>query len=145
MSDDSENFDELKRLLALKRHEAAPPGFFQDLPGRVLNQIEAEQEAGANGWWGRLMESFRVRPAFSGAFAMGLCAMLMAAVYYGSRPGADSNGSVATDPVGTGQLVADNPFNTTNLNQTSPPSGMFDPTVGSGVQRASRTNTSTKP
>ena len=141
MSDDSENFDELKRLLALKRHETPPPGFYQDMPGRVLNQIESEKEASATSLWSQLMESFRLRPAFSGAFAMGLCALLMVAVYYRPQSGTNPEG-VTSDP--RGQMVADNPFTSTNLNQTSPPSGMFDPTLGPGVQRASQTNTTPK-
>lgn len=136
MSDNSENFDELKRLLALKRHETPPPGFFQDLPGRVLNQIEEEQQATAANWWRQLMESFRLRPAFASAFSMGLCAMLIAGVYYGSRPGQSAD-TAAPEP---GQMVVNNPFTATNNNLTSPPSGTFDPALGSGLQRASKTN-----
>lgn len=38
-------FDPLRRLLALKRHEVPPPGFFDRLPDRIMAQIAMPQQS----------------------------------------------------------------------------------------------------
>ena len=147
MDDNSENFDELKRLLAVKRHEVPPPGFHRDLRERILNQIAEEDGAKAVGWWRRLVESFELRPALSSGFAAGLCGILVAGVYWGVQSGPE--GSLQPSFVSDGQMgdptrepEIHNPFSATNAVLTSPPPGVFDPQLGPGLQQVSKTNVS---
>lgn len=149
MEDESENFDELKKLLSLKRHEQPPPGFYRDLPGRVLQQIEAE-EARSPGFWERLVGAFELRPALSTAFAGLMVGLLVVAVQRGSvADSGDAPGStLALDEpaVEQGAVLVNNPFDLTNHHSlTSPPSGVFDPQLGPDVQRASATNSQIVP
>jgi hypothetical protein len=143
MSTEPENFDALRKLLALKRHEQPPPGFFRDLPGKVMIRIERE-DAAAVGWWVRLREAFELRPALSVGFAGALCGLLMAGVYFGNRtePGAEP-GLAVTAP-SRDDAAARNPFNVTTGDFSRPPEGIFEPKVG--VQRVEfRTNATVRP
>jgi len=134
MSNEPENFDELRKLLALKRHEQPPPGFFRDLPGRVLDQIEREEAAGV-GWWARLKEAFELRPALSVGFAGGLCCLLVAGIYHGQQTGADGDPGLAVNEVTGMSPEVNNPFNVSTGEFAQPPVGIFDPQVGPAVER----------
>lgn len=61
----------LRRMLALKRHEAPPPGFFDDLPERVRAGIRCDAAERARPWWQRLATRPGWRPALAGACALG--------------------------------------------------------------------------
>jgi hypothetical protein len=81
MNGDPENFESLRRLLALKRHESPPPGYFNDFSRRVMARIEAgEQGADSASWrtWlQRVWTALEARPAFAGAFGAAVCAFLV--------------------------------------------------------------------
>lgn len=59
----------LLRLLALKRHEIPPPGFFDRLPGRILLSIRAGTEVPDRSWWESLWELVRREPMVVGSYA----------------------------------------------------------------------------
>ena len=51
MNENENNFESLRRLLALKRHEMPPPGYFNNFSSQVVHRIRAgEPEAQPAGW-----------------------------------------------------------------------------------------------
>lgn len=85
MNPESENFEQLRRLLALKRHEVPPPGYFDRFSRDVIARIKAG-ERGSEGlaekfpWLGRILAAFDTRPAIAGAFGAAVCALLVTAI-----------------------------------------------------------------
>jgi hypothetical protein len=68
-----EDFDSLQKLLQLKRHEQAPPRYFDEFSGRVMARIGA---GGARlSWWERL--GFDVRPALGAATGVLACGLVI--------------------------------------------------------------------
>jgi hypothetical protein len=84
MNPDSEDFDSLRQLLALKRHEVPPPGYFDRLSRDVMARIKAGEQGGQVGadfsWFQRLLSMFDVKPVFAGAFGTAVCAFLISGV-----------------------------------------------------------------
>jgi hypothetical protein len=79
MNSDPENFDALRKLMALKRHEVPPPGYFNRLPGSIISRIERGE--GKLTFLERISAEFTVRPAFVYAFAVAACGALTTSLY----------------------------------------------------------------
>jgi hypothetical protein len=84
MSPEKENFEQLRRLLALKRHEQPPPGYFHDFSRQVLARIQADEAVAKSSllgrlapWVGNLWEGFEAKPVLAGAFGVGVCSLLI--------------------------------------------------------------------
>jgi hypothetical protein len=96
MNENENNFESLRRLLALKRHETPPPGYFNDFSSQVLQRIRLGQtEKSANlfeelfnhaPWLANLLHAFDTRPVFAGGFAGALCLLLLFGIVYAERP-----------------------------------------------------------
>jgi len=90
MNENEQDFDGLRRLLALKRHEVPPPGYFENLPNDIRARLragEANQAARVEmPWLLRLLSAFEAKPAFAGAFASALCMLLLGAIVFAERP-----------------------------------------------------------
>lgn len=97
MSAEQENFEQLRKLLALKRHEQPPPGYFDKLPGNVIARIEAGERS--EPVWGRLLPRFLSRPAFAYGFGLAACAILVLGVGHSlkNEPSPNDSQSVAVD------------------------------------------------
>ncbi len=79
MKTDPENFEALRKLIAIKRHEVPPPGYFNRLPGTIITRIECGE--GKLSFWERISADFTIRPAFAYAFVLAACGALTASLY----------------------------------------------------------------
>jgi len=84
MNPDSENFDSLRKLMALKRHEIPPPGYFDAFSRNVMARIKVgdfgEEIGEQESWLKRFLGMFNVKPVFAGAFGTAVCAFLVSGV-----------------------------------------------------------------
>ena len=94
MMNESENeFEPLRRLLALKRHEIPPPGYFNDFPRLVMARLrsgeaDAPRAIAAPSWWLKFFQAFEAKPVYVGSFACSLCLLLLLGIIYAERPDA---------------------------------------------------------
>jgi hypothetical protein len=87
MSEDTENFDRLRQLLALKRHEQPPPGYFNNFSHQVILRIQAGERGEAvaifdgffweAAWLQRIWAALETKPILAGAFGVALCGLLI--------------------------------------------------------------------
>jgi hypothetical protein len=96
MNPEQKNFEQLRRLLALKRHEQPPPGYFNNFSAQVVARIQADQaRAGENSlrerlfgeipWINRLWEALEAKPALAGAFGVLVCGLLISGMVYSEQ------------------------------------------------------------
>ena len=117
MSFAPENFEALRRLLAIKRHEQPPPGYFNDFSRQVIVRIQAGE--GASGvsllgqflqpvsWVRGLWNSFEAKPVVAGAFGVGVCGLLVVGLISSERIDADAN-SLATTTINLDNVPSPN-------------------------------------
>jgi hypothetical protein len=95
MNQDTENFEQLRRLLALKRHEQPPPGYFNDFSRQVIARIQVG-ERGEGGdlierllweapWMRRVWAALEAKPILAGAFGVAVCGLLITGVVYSDK------------------------------------------------------------
>jgi len=110
MSPESENFEQLRRLLILKRHEQPPPGYFHHFSREVIVRIKAGDtgETVTAAWWSwqgswlqRPWTAIESRPALAGAFGVVVCGFFAAGALLTDNPDANPDLAVANAlPVG---------------------------------------------
>jgi len=122
MERDEQNFESLRRLLALKRHEVPPPGYFDNFSCEVITRIKAGEHLEAPGlveklsweatWFGRLWTALEARPAMAGLCGVAVCGLLVSGLVFSESKG-DSSAGIAVfmaPEVGAGlKLAADPP------------------------------------
>src|ERR1017187_5902257 len=109
MKENENNFESLRRLLALKRHETPPPGYFENFSSEVTARIRAgvsKQLTGELPWFFRLLSTFEAKPAFTGAFASALCLLLLFGIVYAERPDIAPQPLLQAAPVSSPLAVA---------------------------------------
>jgi hypothetical protein len=74
------DFDNLRRLLALKRYEQPPPGFFSHFSDRVIARIEAEEMTTPAPGWRRWLAALDFRPSLAGAYGLLVVGLIVAGV-----------------------------------------------------------------
>src|SRR3954469_13157033 len=104
MSPEQENFDSLRRLLALKRHEQPPPGYFQHFSAQVISRIQAGERVDRSGFWAslsweapwlqQLWRAFDTKPIMAGALGMAVCGLLVSAIAFSEKA---ANPALAAD------------------------------------------------
>ena len=92
MNQNDQEFEQVKRLLKLKRHEVPPPGYFNHFSSGVISRIRAgealrsqslaERLQNEAGWFRRWLRIFETRPGMVGGFATSLCLLLLLTVVF---------------------------------------------------------------
>jgi hypothetical protein len=84
----------LRRLLALKRHEQPPPGYFNRFSGQVIARIRAGEQAPDSlwerlsldlSWVQRLWTAFETKPLLAGAFGVTVCGLITTGFLFSDR------------------------------------------------------------
>lgn len=117
MSAETQNFDQLRRLLALKRHEQPPPGYFNAFSSKVIARIEAGERADdpvgfvrfiwEGVWLQKLWDAIEAKPALAGVFGAAVCGFLIAGVIYTDSPASYQQFTSVTTPGQQDQKVSD--------------------------------------
>ena len=105
MRPEPENFEQLRRLLVLKRYEQPPPGYFDKFSSQVIARIEAgEQAADAMSlgrwlwdgvWLQRVWEALENKPALAGVFGVCVCGLLIVGIVQSDYPTNNRNPGVS--------------------------------------------------
>ena len=92
MSENNDEFNSLRQLLALKRHETPPPGYFEDFSSQIIGRLKSgaarretplvEKLAGEAPWLLRFIRSFQARPMLVGGLAGALSLILVGGIIY---------------------------------------------------------------
>jgi hypothetical protein len=96
MSPNSENFEQLRRLLVLKRYEQPPPRYFHDFSNQVIARIRLGEGRGRSAPCMealqreasrllRMWTAFAAKPFAAGAFGLAMSALLITGVLYSER------------------------------------------------------------
>jgi len=109
MNADPENFDSLMQLLALKKYEQPPPGYFNRLPGQILARLESQEEEA--GFWGKLFSGLVVRPALAYSVGLAFCGAFATGIFYAfqvqpTEVASESNGSQGWEYAGNSELAS---------------------------------------
>jgi len=145
MDQSTENFEQLRRLLALKRHEQPPPGYFNNFSREVIVRIKAGKRGGHEAfierllweapWLQRVWAALEAKPILAGVCGVAVCGLLISGVIYSDRadvppvalvPVSDTRTAPASQTVVAGM---DNPFlgnpaGVAETPSTSPMAGM---------------------
>jgi hypothetical protein len=80
MNPDPQDFEQLRRLFAIKRHEQPPPGYFDRFSREVVSRIKAGEQGDRvhdGSWLQRIWAALETKPVFAGAFGASVCAVLI--------------------------------------------------------------------
>ena len=117
MNSEPENFETLRQLMALKRHEQPPPEYLEKLSDRIITRIEHGE--GQLNFWDKLSANFSLRPSLAYAFGLTICGALgLSSFYLVRQEMADTteaaSGMTLRGPVHAAMLAS-------QLQQTTPP------------------------
>jgi hypothetical protein len=141
MNPEQENFQELRRLLGLKRYEQPPPGYFNHFSDQVIARLQAGERFQRDSlleallwqvpWVQRLWKALETKPIIAGAFGVTVCGLLLAGIGYSERT-EPPNIAVLTPAGAVAPVlmnVASEPASPSPLNAESPAPG-FSSTDG---------------
>jgi hypothetical protein len=117
MNDSEQNFEELKQLLRLKRHEIPPPGYFNHFTSQVLSAIREERtispsslsNPGAS-WLVRFLSIFDSRPGLVGGLATSLMLLLVFGVVLSDHSGSDYSPQSVFSPAASASAQNSSPL-----------------------------------
>jgi hypothetical protein len=73
----------VEKIIALKRLEQPPPGYFRLLPERIIHRIE--QGEGQSNFWETLSAAFGIRPVLAYALGLTVCGALTVGIWCAPR------------------------------------------------------------
>ena len=117
-----DEFESLKKLLALKRHEEPPPGYFDRLPGEIRARI-AHAQASPEPWWRRWLATWDLSPALATSYTVVAVTLVVGGIWMAKQPVAEGGPQIVTTPVPS---VDANLTNTIIASNAAPP-GLFNP------------------
>jgi len=83
MNREDQNFDQLRRLLKLKRYEQPPPRYFNDFSTQVVSRLRSSQSTDlSDNWLQRLWRALELKPIMPAAFGAAICGLLVAGAVY---------------------------------------------------------------
>jgi hypothetical protein len=148
MSESEHNFQDLKRLLKLKRHEIPPPGYFNNFSSQVISRIRAgeAEQAGSysvkmkdqSPWLHTLLHLFDARPGLIGGLATSACLLVVFGIVLGQH--SDSNEAMSASAQ-TPQIFA----SSTPAPATTTAAPLSDPIASSGITLSTNPVTSLQP
>ncbi len=77
MSDSPDQFQSLQRLLALKRYEQPPPGYFERLQQQISTRIQHLEKKPEPSFWERVVLRVLHRPQVAYGFGLAACGTLI--------------------------------------------------------------------
>ncbi len=107
MSPVPDDFEQLRRLLALKRYEQPPPGYFHGFSREVIVRIKAGElsESETSGWsfgvgslFQRVWTTLDARPVLAGAFGVAVCGFFVVGALLSDTGVADANAGGKDSP-----------------------------------------------
>jgi len=104
MNPETDQFESVRRLLALKRYEQPPPGYFDEFSVKVIARIQTLQEIQSRPWWHRWLCYLEERPLLAGASGVACCGVLLCGLSL-SQLVADTNTALAYSPAEPGDTV----------------------------------------
>ncbi|MFM2081440.1 MAG: hypothetical protein RL380_131 [Verrucomicrobiota bacterium] len=90
MSAAPDEFEKLRKLLALKKHEVPPPGYFDHLAGDVRARLRGgehlksdlwEQMGEEASWMQRFWGALAAKPALATVCGVGVCAVALGGIF----------------------------------------------------------------
>lgn len=97
MNAENQDFEALRRLLKLKRHEKPPPRYFNDFSSQVVNHLRSsrpadrenvmERLAWESPWLQKVLSVLQGRPIVTGVLGAAACALLVGGAIYSEQPG----------------------------------------------------------
>ena len=100
-----DDFEQLRKLLALKRYEVPPPGYFDSLPRKVMTRVEMTELGIYSTWWEWVVARFDAKPLLACAYGFAVSGLLL----LGFRLSQQFEQEVATGPVQGGGWLAATP------------------------------------
>ena len=110
MNQDTENFEQLRRLLKLKRYEQPPPGYFNDFSSQVIARIKLGERGEDSAvierllweapWLQRIWAAFEAKPVLAGAFGLAVCGLLITGVIYSEKGDVQPVALIPVDRIG---------------------------------------------
>ncbi len=125
MNEKEQNFESLKKLLQLKRHEVPPPGYFNNFSDSVVSRIRAGESSAGHSlaerlevqapWLLNFIRAFDARPGMVGGFATSLCLLLLLGLVF-----TEYSERSAQQPFGVSGMTAVQPDNNSIATLASP-------------------------